>query len=116
VPEPEQGRIVLAEIHDPQGRNPKIRPLVIVSETEEIRSDQSFLCVAITSTLPRKLPEDCVLLTYHARGHPRTGLKKRCAAVCSWLVEIQEEDIQRFIGEVSPTELDRILDSLESLE
>jgi mRNA-degrading endonuclease toxin of MazEF toxin-antitoxin module len=116
VPRPEQGRIVLAEIPDPQSRNPKIRPLVIVSDSEEIRSDQGLLCVGITSTFPRKLPDDCVLLAYHPRGHPRTGLKKRCAAMCSWLVEIDEEAVHRYIGMASPRELEQILDVLESLE
>ena len=112
MPNPEQGRIVFAEVLDPQGRNSKIRPLVIVSETEEIEAGELFFCVAITGELPKKLPDDCVLLPYSPKTHPRTGLKKKCAAMCSWLVEIRESHIQRYAGTVSASELQDILDRI----
>ena len=113
---PEQGRIVLAEIPDPQNRNPKIRPVVIVNPSDEIAAGKGILVVGITSTLPRKLPENCVLLSFHAAGHTHTGLKKRCAAMCSWLVEIEESQIIKFIGKTSVRELEEILTILESME
>ena len=110
MPKPEQGRIILVEVLDPQKRNPKIRPAVIISETEKIQSDGRIACVAITTTVPDDLPDDCVLLPFDPTGKARTGLKKRSAAKCSWLFEIAESEIQRYIGFVSSTKLDEILD------
>ena len=81
MPKPEQGRIIEVEIHDPKHRNVKVRPAVIVSETSEIQAEHQIWCVAVTGTFLTKLPDDCVLLPYHAQGHPRTGLKKRCVAI-----------------------------------
>ena len=95
---PEQGRIVLAEVLDPQNRNPKKRHLVIVSRDDQIEAGKPFWCVAITGTLPRKLPSAYVLLPFHRSGHPRTGLTKRCAAVCSWRLEINESQVIAYVG------------------
>jgi mRNA-degrading endonuclease toxin of MazEF toxin-antitoxin module len=66
---------VLVEVADPQSRNTKIRPAVIVSETDEIADDGAIFCVAVNSTLPQKVPDDYVLLPFHRGGRARTGLK-----------------------------------------
>ncbi len=116
MPKPEQGRIVLVEVSDPQDRNAKTRPAVIVSETDEILKGRGIFCVAITGTLPDVLPEDCVLIPYHRSGHPRTGLKKRCAAMCSWLFEIEETHIKKYLGVVPKSKLLEIIERLDALE
>ncbi|MCI0737650.1 MAG: type II toxin-antitoxin system PemK/MazF family toxin [Gemmataceae bacterium] len=116
MPKPQRGRIIIAELLDPQGRNRKPRPLVIVSPNEEIEASVPFWCVAVTGALPKKPPEGCVLLRYHPKGHPRTGLRKRCAAIPSWLVQVCEEDIVRYLGSVSTSEMNQILSGIEDLE
>jgi mRNA-degrading endonuclease toxin of MazEF toxin-antitoxin module len=108
----QQGRIVWATIRDPNGENPKERPAVIVTATEEIHPDQPFVAVAITGTLPRPLPPEYVELPWHRSGHPRTGLKKRCAAVCTWLLALQASDIQGYGGIVPELLLRAILERL----
>ena len=110
---PEQGRIVLAEVLDPQNRNPKKRHLVIVSRDDQIEAGKPFWCVAITGTLPRKLPSAYVLLPFHRSGHPRTGLTKRCAAVCSWRLEINESQVIAYVGRVPNDRLEAILKGIE---
>ena len=80
----QQGRIVWAEIRDPDGKNSKRRPAVIVTATEEIQPDEPFVVAAITTRLTKPLPADFVELPWHRAGHPRTKLRIRCAAVCSW--------------------------------
>jgi hypothetical protein len=42
-----RGRIVWVELTDPQGRNPKCRPAVIVTPTEDIRADGEVSCMVI---------------------------------------------------------------------
>ncbi len=110
---PEQGRIVLAEVLDPQNRNPKKRHLVIVSRHDQIEAGKPFWCVAITGTLPRKLTNAYVLLPFHRSGHPRTGLTKRCAAVCSWRLEINESQVIAYVGRLPNDRLEAILKGIE---
>jgi len=104
VPKPEQGRVILATVFDPQGRNPKTRPAVIISETTQIQADGRIACVAITSSVPDEIPDDFVLLPFQPQGKVRTGLRMRSAAMCSWLFEISEDKIEKYVGLV-PTQL-----------
>ena len=102
------GRIVWTEVADANGIR-KLRPAVIVTPTDQLTSTGPFDAVAITSRLDKPLPEDHVLLPWHPKGHPRTGLNRRCAAVCTWLVQITESDIQDVAGIVPAAEMDCIL-------
>lgn len=113
MPKPEQGRIILVEVTDPQKRNAKTRPAVIISETKQIESDGRVTCVAITSSIPDRVPDDFVLLPFHPGGKVRTGLRKRSAAMCSWLFEVTEEKIKEYIGLVPIPKLHEILDRAE---
>jgi mRNA-degrading endonuclease toxin of MazEF toxin-antitoxin module len=114
VPKPEQGRIILVAVPDPQNRNVKVRPAVIISETQQIERDGRIACVAVTSTVPDEVPDDCVLLPYHPGGKVRTGLRKRSMAMCSWLFEIKEDEIEKFIGVVPFHLLNEIVDRAEN--
>jgi mRNA-degrading endonuclease toxin of MazEF toxin-antitoxin module len=100
VPKPSQGRIIEAYVLDQQNRNPKHRPLVIVTPTDEIAEGDPFLAVAITGTLPDPLTDEYVILPYHPNGQSKTGLKKKCAAKCDWVVALSHDDITRYIGVV----------------
>ncbi len=108
----QQGRIIWVTVRDPNGENPKERPAVIVTATEEIRPEQPFVAVAITGTLPRPLPPEYVELPWHRSGHPRTGLRKRCAAVCTWLIETQARDVKDCGGIVPESQMRAILERL----
>ena len=43
MPQPERGRIVWVELPDPQGQNPKCRPVVILTAAEEIKSGEPMV-------------------------------------------------------------------------
>lgn len=109
MPKPEQGRIILVAVADPQDRNVKIRPAVIISETSQIQADGRIACIAVTSSLPDKLPDDCILLPFQLGGQTRTGLRKRSAAMCSWPFETTEDKIVKYLGIVPPKILDEII-------
>lgn len=94
------GQIVWAEITDANGIS-KARPVVIVTPDERIAAATLLDVVAITSQIPDRLPEDHVLLPWHAQGHPRTGLNRKCAAVCGWIAQISMTDIQS-VADVVP--------------
>lgn len=97
------GRIIWAELADANAIR-KVRPAVIVTPTERISPTTPLHVVAITSRLSQPLPDDHVVLPWHAQGHPRTGLNRKCAAVCTWLAEISSNDI-RDIGGLVPAPL-----------
>ncbi len=102
------GRIVWAAIADANGIR-KLRPAVIVTPSERLASPGPLDVVAITSRLPKPLPDDYVSLPWHAQGHPRTGLNRPCAAVCTWLARITADDIDDVAGIVPSPVLAAIL-------
>src|SRR5262245_41000781 len=97
---PSRGRIVWVELLDPQGKNPKVRPAVILTPNEEIVA--GTITVAAISTQLDMAPADRqVLLPYHHQGHPRTGLREKCAAVADWLATVPLTAIRGFAGLVT---------------
>jgi len=102
------GQIVWAEIADANGMR-KTRPAIIVTPDESIRASGLIEVAGITSRLADPLPDDHVLLPWHAQGHPRTGLKCKCAAVCTWISRIPVSDIHSVAGLVSGAILEEIL-------
>jgi hypothetical protein len=102
------GRIVWAEIADANGIR-KLRPAIIVTPTDQLTAAGPFDVVAITSRLVDPLPEDHVLLPWHPQRHRRTGLNRRCAAVCTWLAQLVDTDIQDVAGIVPTPVMSTIL-------
>lgn len=107
------GRIVWAEVADQNGIR-KQRPAIIVSSTADADTSGTLKIVAITSRVPATLPDDHVLLPWHPQGHPRTGLNRRSAAVCSWLSKITASDILDVSGMVPGPELLAILTKINT--
>ena len=99
------GRIVWVEVADRIGIR-KQRPAIIVASTDDAGT---LTVVAVTSRVPDSLPDDHVLLPWHPQGHPRTGLNRKSAAVCSWLTQITASDILNVAGIVPGPELLAIL-------
>jgi mRNA-degrading endonuclease toxin of MazEF toxin-antitoxin module len=104
-----RGRIVWVELLDPQGHNPKCRPAVIVTPDADIRDDGEVWVVAISSQLGEAPAEVQVELPWDRRGHPRTGLRERCAAVCTWMEKVSAAAIQGCAGIVPGRQLLDIL-------
>jgi mRNA-degrading endonuclease toxin of MazEF toxin-antitoxin module len=103
LPALELGRIIWADLPSSDGTSTKRRPAVIVTFTEEITADDpSFLVVAATTKFTEPLPDDHVLLPWHRHGKVRTQLRQPTAAVCTWLFELRESDIQKYGGIVPP--------------
>src|SRR5437016_8564218 len=109
-----RGRIIWASVHDRNGFR-KRRPAIILTPTEQIPAGESLEVIAITTTYGDPAPQDHVELPWHPRGHPRTKLNKRAAAVLTWIDRIDANDIQGFGGDVPPKLMVAILDQLKSL-
>ena len=83
-----QGEILWARCVDPRGVNEKRRPFVVLTLSEEIARGEPIVAAAITTTLPNPLTDEYVELPWHPAGSVRTGLRKRCAVCCRWIVEL----------------------------
>lgn len=110
-----RGRIVWVELADPQGRNPKRRPVIVLTPDEQI-TDAGLIDVAVISTqLSASLPEETVELPWHRDGHPKTKLRTRCGVVCRWISLVAVADIQSTGGFVPADRLERILEIVARL-
>jgi hypothetical protein len=98
----EQGRIIWVEVADPSGKNKKCRPAVVLTPTAEVRAGQPFAAVAGSTSTQHPLSSDRIELPWDSSGNCRTRLRKRTVAVCSWLLQVREEDIRQFGGVVPP--------------
>src|SRR5437016_6181856 len=108
------GRIVWAEIADTNSI-PKLRPAVIVTPSDRITPAAPLDIIAVTSRVPEPLPDDHVLLPWHAQGHPRTGLNRKCAVVCTWMARIRHTDIRDIAGVVPGAVMLEILSKVTAL-
>ncbi|MGL4550054.1 MAG: hypothetical protein ACRC33_02610 [Gemmataceae bacterium] len=114
------GRIVYAVVNDPQGRNPKERPCLIVNRDPEDTPDARLAVVAITSTFAEIEPADRVMILYpqaqlNGRPHPITGLTCESAAACRWQTLIRESEVTGVGGRVPGHLLDRVLTRVNEL-
>jgi mRNA-degrading endonuclease toxin of MazEF toxin-antitoxin module len=101
------GDILLAEVLDPQGRNPKVRRIVVLTPDAALAAGHPIVGAAVTSTLPNPLTADYVPLPWKnpPGGHPKTGLTKRAAVACHWLMVIDPTDVRGRSGFVPPREM-----------
>ena len=109
----EFGDIIWAEIADANGIR-KERPVVIITPDVQITPAGILDVVAITSMLSVPLPDDHVLLPWHAQGHPRTGLNRKSAAVCSWMAQVSATEARSVVGFVPGPLLIEIMSKLSA--
>lgn len=114
-PQLRQGSVVAVQIRPSRG-DPKVRPVVVISASDDIAPDRPVVGVAVTTTFPHPAPEGMIELPWFPRGHPATGLARRSAAVCNWLVEFTPEDVLSVRGGVPESILLKILANVRRLE
>lgn len=95
-----QGSIIEALVCDPQGNNPKPRPLVVVSTLKSIIETDYVFAVSITSIRSCTKVDDEVEMPYHSSGRCGSGLKKSCVAKCTWINKIKKTSVMRVFGSI----------------
>lgn len=109
MPSVQQGSVIRAWVTDPSGKNPKARPLVVVSTNSEIAREKSFVAVAITGHPDGSVLEsDEVPLPWHAGGRCKSGLKKPSVAKCSWMCPLTLSDVIEIKGHLRGSDLDAV--------
>jgi mRNA-degrading endonuclease toxin of MazEF toxin-antitoxin module len=98
------GDIVFAEVSDPNGLNPKIRRVVVLTPDAALAAGYPIVVVCVTGTLPDPLTSDYVLLPWKnpPGRHPKTGLTKCAAVLCTWVIRIDPNDNRGHSGFVPP--------------
>jgi hypothetical protein len=96
--------IIFAEILDPNGQNPKTRRVVVLTPDIELANGFPIVVAGVTGTLPSPLTADYVMLPYKnpPGRHPKTGLTKEAAVLCTWIVSITTNDVSGRSGFVPP--------------
>ena len=96
--------ILFAEVFDPNGQNPKIRRVVVLTPNLELAAGYPIVVAGVTTTLPDPVTSNYVKLPYKnpPGRHPRTGLTKEAAVLCTWIVSISTSDVHGRSGFVPP--------------
>lgn len=81
--------VTVSQMADPEGRNPKDRPAVVLSLEED-----SVLVAAISSRMDVFDEATHVSLPWERSGHPQTGLNRESAAVCFWFETVAKNRIE----------------------
>ncbi len=104
------GRIVYSDvpIPDPQGKNPKEgRPFIVISNADEIKSRGLLCAVGITSSIDQSPADN--LVTLPSGPTARSGLKKKSAALCTWLDLLEPDKVQFGKGFIRADLVDQIV-------
>jgi hypothetical protein len=81
---------------DPNGQNPKRRRVVILTPNGAWAAGYPIVAAPVASQVPPVPTADHVLLPFKnppGTRHPATGLTRRAAIVCTWLVVVNPQDI-----------------------
>lgn len=89
---------IWVRLADPQGRNPKRRPAIILTPTDEIKADGDVWVVGVSTTFELAPPEVQTELQFDPRGTCRSGLRERCWAVATWVAKVSLLDVEEYAG------------------
>lgn len=107
-----QGRIVRASVPDLRDGNDKERPLVIITETDEIRDGEPFEVICI-STKGDVYPS---VYNVPLPANKLMGLTEDCDAICHWKRKIYETDLAGYLGRMKPSLLEEVLETRADYE
>jgi hypothetical protein len=104
--------IIFAQnVCDPAGQNPKNRRVVVLTPDTELATGFPIVAAGITGTLPPVITSDYVLLPYKnppGTRHPKTGLTKRAAVLCTWVIIVDPSDVLGRSGFAPPSSMSLI--------
>jgi hypothetical protein len=90
---------------DPLGQNPKHRRVVVLTPNTALAAGSPIVAAGITGTLPPVITSHYVLLPYKnppGTKHAKTGLTRRAAVLCTWVIIVDPDDVSGRSGFVPP--------------
>ncbi len=99
--------IIFAEVLDPNGQNLKTRRVVVLTPDSALAAAFPVVVAGVTGTLPNPLTTDYVKLPYKnpPGRHPKTGLTKEAAVLCTWVIPISADEVKGRSGFVPPAHM-----------
>jgi hypothetical protein len=113
--QPCHGRVVWVAIPDPQGRNPKRRPAIILTPTDQITPDGDVWVIGITTKFGQAPPEVQTELQYDPRGNCRSGLREQSWAVATWVMQVPVSSIEAYGGTIPGPQMAEIHSKINAL-
>ena len=90
-----QGRIVWVWLANPQGKDPKQRPIVILTPDEQIETSEQLYGIVCSHShaaiTPR--PDYYIPLSWNQTGTTKTKLRKETVALCNWPAAFNKFDV-----------------------
>lgn len=106
-------------LKDPNGRNLKEHPVVLVDMDDEIKANSVVNGVVASNTAAIKVPrlDTWIELPYHSGGRCHTGFDKPTVAVCEWHVTLEKATITEAMieGRVQARYVLEIRDKLKAI-
>ena len=112
---PSHGRVVWVTLLDPQGRNAKCRPAIIITPTDEIASDGNVVVVGVTTTPDQASADVQTELQYDPRGTCRSGLREKSWAISTWIETVAVSAIQGYSGTIPGPQMAEIRRKIRNL-
>jgi len=112
---PCHGRIIWVRLADPQARNVKRRPAVIITPTDAIEEGGDVWVVGISTLFELAPGEVQTELQFDPCGNCRTKLRERCWAVSTWVARVSLLDIEEYAGAVPGPQMAEIRQKIIAL-
>jgi hypothetical protein len=117
VDKPGLGRLIwLHEVIDQRGRPAGPHAAIILTTQEEHEAGAPIVAVVVSSKLHHEPEDEMVLLPWAKGGHPQTKLSKKSAAICRWIVQVEESNIASYGNLIYGRLLQDILECVRRLQ
>jgi hypothetical protein len=93
-----QGTILYVYVLDRQGKNPKRRPVILLTPPDQVPEGEPLIGVVVSTQPKDPLPDECVRLPSNRQKQGSSRLPERCTAVCNWAVQFYPEQIEEVGG------------------
>jgi mRNA interferase MazF len=108
----QRGTIIWAELSDPNGRNAKPRPAVVLSTQPHIDTHGDLVVAVITTDFTHPLPSGWFAIPTMPGGHAITGLDQACVVKATWLKQVPRTQVQAIMGRAPSRVVREILNFL----
>ena len=110
------GRVIWLDVTDPQGNPAGEHAAVILTTKDEYEAGEAIKAVVISSKLHHAAKDRMVELPWSRGRHVYTGLSKRSAAICDWVVNVRKDHIREYAGRIYGKWLHEILAKVKSTQ
>ena len=110
------GTICRALVTDENFQNEKLRPVLVISKTQDIRPDGDVYVACITTSYKRPATKPLFALPWAADGSCSTKLRQECAVKCVWIRLVPHQKLKPPFGRLDNGQLLPILHYINSLK